>query len=226
MKKVLVLLLLCLGLCGCTAEYNLTIKEDFFDEQIFINIPYTEIPKPAIDNYRGRYVPITINSNESKRYINNVSENGNGYVEKYNYKHEFDTFSKSYFINNCYDNVNIKQNGNLFSIITDNHFNCIVGDDGFFVEQVVVNLKTDYKVINNNADEVKDNTYTWIFNESNYQNKSIEVEINTNTAKKTLNNVIDNISNKEMIIILLVLVILFVILYVYMKGKQKKKNKF
>lgn len=222
MKKAFVLLIMCLCLCGCAAEYNLTIEEDSFDEQVFINIPFTEIPKTAINNYKGRYVPITTNSNEVKRYINNISKDENGYVEEYNYKHKFDTFSKSYFINNCYNDVNIKQTGDLISIYTGKRFNCIVGDDGFFVEQVIVNLKTDFKVIKNNADEVSGNTYTWIFNESNYQNKPIEMEINTNTVIKTFNKIVD----VEVIIVLLILITLFIIVYMYIKRKQLKKNEF
>ncbi|MBQ9011295.1 MAG: hypothetical protein IJ093_01445 [Bacilli bacterium] len=226
MRKKLLFLLVCFCLCGCSAEYNLTINANEFEENVFVYIPYEEIPI-GVDFSNSNNKISVLNSKDDYNY--NVSENENGYVEQYSYKHVADAIKNSYFISNCYGNSSITQTENNIIIKTADRFNCIVGDDGFYVEQVKVNITTDLKVLSNNADEINGNTYTWIFDESNYQNKPINMTIQKkNVVQRTMNNFlttfVDAIKNNYLVFILAVIIVLGTIIYVYISKKQKENN--
>jgi len=104
---------------------------------------------------------------------------------------------------------------------------CLV--DGFYMDNVVVNIKTDLKVSKNNADKVEGNTYTWIINKDNYSNKPINIEISKlSTSQSILNNITNEnyILSGGLVIIILVLVICVSVIYIFMKRKHKKTNDF
>ena len=50
MKRILMVITILLVLCGCSNEYNLTIKDGKFSEDINVTIPKSMIPtKPSVE---------------------------------------------------------------------------------------------------------------------------------------------------------------------------------
>ena len=98
----------------------------------------------------------------------------------------------------------------------------LASDDGLKADSVKINITTELNVINNNADEVVGNVYTWYINDSNYQNKTVEI-----TLEKAF-QIEDVLPQSEasyltfIIVAVIILVALIIILFV--KHKAKKNN--
>lgn len=216
-KKILILTVLVLTLTGCSAEYNLEINENSYNESVNIYLPKYDFSNDSINGILENKTPITQNGDEKKYYSNSVSENDNNYIINENYNHSFDTITSSYFITRCYGGNVIKKRDNLITINTDSEFKCINMDDGAKVDSVQINIKTNQKVLSNNADAIKGNTYTWNINEDNYLNKPINMEIRI--KGKTFTN-----SQIEMAIIFSIIVLVGALIYLFVKGKKEKNN--
>lgn len=82
-----------------------------------------------------------------------------------------------------------------------------------------INIRTNYKVLENNADSVNGNIYTWVFNKDS--NKSIDMLIDTSNSNnsfvviETLNNVFP--------IVCIVIVVFVVFLLLLLKNKKNNK---
>ena len=80
-----------------------------------------------------------------------------------------------YLIARCYDNQNITYENNVLKINASG-FNCY--DKYSVLNNVNLNVTTNYKVLNNNADKVVGNTYTWNITKNNVSNINIERDFN------------------------------------------------
>ena len=113
-------------------------------------------------------------------------------------------------------------------------------DDGFYMDSVTITIKTDLTVLNSNADNVNDNTYTWIINENNYQNKPIILSIEKPETNNNQENVIsaenntndnhlaDSVVNDSpygLYVVLIVVIVLIIITVLFIKHKTNKANK-
>ena len=67
-------------------------------------------------------------------------------------------FDKSSLINTCFENHEIVDLGNYYSIKLSGEFYCL------YAKNINVNVTSNLNVISNNAKKVKDNTYTWVIN--------------------------------------------------------------
>ena len=92
-------------------------------------------------------------------------------------------------------------------------------DEYPLLEEVTVNIKTDYLVEENNADSVDGNTYTWVFNKDS--KKSIDIVIDTS---KSGDRVLGIVNVSTVITIGVVIGIVLVIL-VLLLIRNKKNNK-
>ena len=144
----------------------------------------TDIPKavPGIDvELDDRVTPFIENdqyplvNNTKVKYKKKVKKSGNNTIVnlKYNYSHE--EFRKSSTFKNCFRHAEFKEKRNGYSLDFSGDFYCLYGDE------VVINIKTDNKVLSNNADKVSGNTYTWVINRKNLGH----VKINMELSKKT-----------------------------------------
>ena len=86
------------------------------------------------------------------------------------------------------------------------------------LEEVTVNIKTDYLVEEDNADKVDGNTYTWVFDRDS--NKNINMVIDTT---ETIKEIDSRKSNNTMIIVSIVLVIGVILLLLFVKYKKNDK---
>lgn len=198
MKKILLMFILIIMLSGCSVEYNVNFEDESFKENGYLienkekkdyvskngftfeeQIEYTY--QSMHDILNGQETEKT-RSFELKR-IDTNKEIGLTYSNEL----KQNNYYLSPIIRQCYDNVKITNEQNNIKISTGNYFKCF--DYYELLSDVTVNFVTNYKVINNNADEIKDNTYIWTINKNNFKNKEISIEMDkTNVLYNTLLN--------------------------------------
>lgn len=181
MKKVLLIISI-LFFTGCTAEYNLHFSEKTITESIKI-IPETNQEQENVKSLESREIYAIIDKDEMHPYEVKQIEVNNYKTYEYTYNYSFNEFKRSTFTR-CYDAYSILDENDVITFSTSKNFKCMVYDY-MKIDNVVVNISTDYKVINHNADEVNGNVYTWRINDKNKDNKPIKFSY-TKNAKRSL----------------------------------------
>lgn len=183
MKKNILLLILILILTGCTSEYNINFDNDEIKENIVVTIPDSSIPiyteeereaniapddpvTPFIENDQYPFL-----NNEEIKYKKNVDKKGDITTVTLDYTYTHDSFQKARTFKSCFEEPYYEENKDSYTLNFSGNFYCLYGDE------LKINLKTNNEVLENNADEVKGNVYTWIVNRDNYQKLNINIEI-------------------------------------------------
>ena len=180
-KRLLLLILLLFFLCGCDATVNLNITGNSVNEEITItafpdNEHYTDA-NMLLHSFRD-YIPafgsVPIVDTEPdvevsgvKYYQKSVSQVGSGYNFIYKYNYQLSNYKDATSVKEGFKSVsidNIKQDGTIrFS--TDNA-GLIYFKNYPSLNNVTVNVTTDYEVLENNADSINGNVYTWKFDKN------------------------------------------------------------
>lgn len=193
-SKILILLVGLFFLSGCEAVYNIELTNNGIKDELNIN-NYdvsswnTGSPtyKTLIDNnYKDFNLAVDKNTPgypEVYRklpgydYYNKVLINdSNNYGIKFSYNHNFNSYSKSPLLD-FYNNISIKNNMNSLIIDTGDSSGCYLFDNYKLMDKLTINIKSNYVVSKHNADNVKDNLYTWIITKDNYKNKTVHIEV-------------------------------------------------
>lgn len=230
--KYFSLILIIFMMCGCSAEVNLEISDNNIDESVDItfyqNAVYSkDIIKSSFRNYIPIYASDVIVDAEIdqpfpdiKYYEKTETDLGNGYLFNYRYNFDINEYEEARTVKDGFRNYNISVNdsNHTISITTDNN-GLLYFDDYPLLEEVRVNIKTDYFVEENNADSVDGNIYTWFFNRDS--NKSIDMLINTeNNVSNGYNlNIIDNLTP----IVFVIVVVLVILLLLILKNRNNNK---
>ena len=225
------LILIIFMMCGCTAEVNLEISDSKIKESVDITFYqdaiYTkDIIKASFRNYIPIYArDVIVDAEEdrpfpnTKYYEKTETDLGNGYRFNYSYDFNINEYEEARTIKDGFRSYNVsvdQDNGNI-SISTDNN-GLLYFDDYPLLEQVRINIRTNYLVEENNADSVNGNTYTWIFDKDT--KKSINMLINTSTNDNSANIGIENVIFPIICIVLFVFVVLLILFQ-----KNNKNNK-
>ena len=220
MKKILLIIALLL-FTGCTAEYNLNFYEDTVEEKITV-IPTTSEEQENTQYLENRDFYAIIDQEKSFLYERKQEKQENFDINEYSYKYKFDEFKQSRFTT-CYDAYTLIDENNIVTLSTSKKFNCMIYDY-MPIDNLKINITTEYKVIENNADEVNGNTYTWNINNENASNKPIKISYNKKQKRKlTLKEFIEK--NKTNLILLAGLLALFIIITLSIMIKHKRVNK-
>lgn len=220
MKKI-VLVISILFLTGCTVEYNLHFSSDSIKEQITI-IPETNQEQENTKTLEKTEYFAIIDKNRNLPYEVKQNKIGNYTSYTYTYDYGFSEFKQSSFTR-CYDAYTILEENNIISLNTSKKFNCMVYNYNK-IDNIKINITTDYKVIESNADEINGNVYTWNINNSNYENKSIKFSYNIKQKRIiTLKEFLEQ--NKLSITIIGVSLILLVLVTISIYIKHKRVNK-
>lgn len=173
MKKIIIVLISLLLLTGCTIDYNLVIDKDSIKEAITgtaykeeyevreedtsLNLFYTFINEDVNPLISGNGL-----------YTKDIKEIDNGINYKYDfiYKNNYD---KSKIINSCFENNNVKETDTYYSIELSGEFYCLYSD------KININVISNYVVLENNAKEVNGNKYSWVIDDSNNVNISLNI---------------------------------------------------
>lgn len=203
MKKW-ILLLLILVVTGCSANYNLTITNESVLEDLSLSSSKSEIDNDIFKLATSH--DLNVYNDSSEVYEMSDDSSLDDYIASYKYKHDISKYAGSFVLNRCFIRQNYTVNNkDYFMIETGPSFYCIDMEDDLFVDEVRVNITTKLEVLDNNADVINGNVYTWIIDGSNYKNKPISIKIkkDKSVSAKTKN------SSIFIVIIALVLVVLF-----------------
>ncbi len=215
-RKLLICFFIIFLMTGCSASYNLTIDNNSFSEDIDINF----VSDHAVSNGYCN-VPSVVSSTE-EYYDCDMTNNGVNYNIKYNYTYNLNSVNNGFFINRCYSNVDIQDTGDKIVLSTSDYFDCIYMYDIGKVDKVNINIKTDLKVLNNNADSISGNVYTWLIDETNYENKPILMEMQKDVMAKDI--IEENDSFFTLWFVITFLIFVLVVAYVIIKIKAKRNN--
>lgn len=234
-KTYIVLVGIVFLLTGCTVDYNLNIDDSFIKEDIsFVerNTNTFDIIRPYgtfwMDNisYRelmNEYMKMDVAAtNDNLHFYNKnlITDNGLGLHLKYNFA--IDDYGLNKVVYNCYKYFNVDNENGIYTISTSKAFLCF-NEDNPLLEQVNVNIKTKYQVLENNANVVNGDTYSWIINKENADDSQIFIKFQTKN-NRGLDNIISE-DNQFLILILGVIgiVSIVVVTYIYLKGKKNNK---
>lgn len=228
-KKILLIFILVFMLCGCSVEYNVTLDDETFKETGFLiekkeNKDYVSKNGFTFEkqlDYTYQSMHDILNGQETEKTqsfelkkIDTDKEIGLNYSNEL----EQNNYFLSPILRQCYDGVSVKNNNSYIKISTGNYFKCF--DYYELLDNVTVNFTTNYKVVSNNADEIKENTYTWFINKNNYKTKEIAIQIDKSVVSNntTLDEKESNILTIFLIGTLLVAIFIFGF-YTYYKVK-------
>jgi len=186
MKKILLLAITCLLLTGCTINYNLEIEDNYFKETITGNVLNKEIEQKEnqtdinLFNYLiNNEQTATINNNSF--YDKTLNRNNNSIDYNYSFTYNEDTINNSRILNECFESFTFETKDNQYQFSTLGDFYCD------YTDEIKINITTDYKVTNHNANKKNKNTYTWIINSENKDNIQLYMNINKNEKNNNLN---------------------------------------
>jgi len=169
--KILIIIISIFIFSGCKGEYNIIINKDLtISENVNISIENK-------DNAYEKTINLFENNDiEESRY--NVTQNDD-YVN-IKYKEDFSNF-EDYFLNSKFYNRIISNedfNKNNKGLKYKSFANLKLDDkensklnNSFYISNLKINITSPYTIKENNADEVKNNTLTWILNENDTQKK-------------------------------------------------------
>lgn len=224
------MLFLLLIISGCDVNYNITISNDSVSESSNFLFALSDMDSDEyygvgnrfssfsefIDNYyKQDYYAYSYNFNDLSKYEKSTfsNSNGNGFELKYNYN--LNNYGNSNMFNACRNSSYNIDDKNI-TIDVRNICNCFYNDSYNNLDTVKVNINSNLKVLNNNADSVKDNIYTWVIDKENCLDKSIYIKV-----KKSQNygNVLIIITTLS----ILIFIVIFMVFYIRRKNIQSNK---
>lgn len=185
--KIIVFIFMIVFMTGCSATYNVTIEDSTIVEDLTVE---NDFSSNQIKAYIENVVPVSINVGCFIDYDQDDIKNTERIptVNYYDITSKKDTelnatstvylneYKNSRIANSLFNKININNYEDKISIYG---FNGLVAFDlNPELESVTVNITVkDKKVITNDADKVNNNTYTWIFNRSTNNSKTLYLEM-------------------------------------------------
>lgn len=179
MKRILMVITILLVLCGCSNEYNLTIKDGKFSEDINVTIPKSMIPtKPSVEpefsiEEDDRITPFIEKEQyayDDKAYEKTVTEDEKNYYVNLKYEYTAEEFKKGQALS-CFENVTYENNDDYYLINLSGRFYCLYG------RETVINIKVYDEVVEENATTKNRDVYTWVINNRNVKDTNISLKI-------------------------------------------------
>lgn len=219
MKKKLLILLLLFFITGCKVNYKLDITKDlkvkeelspsetieYFDKEY----EYYE-REDAIDAlYRVFKDRISVKYD----YVHNKNETG--IIATHDYKSLKNYLKENNLYKQFFENIDYIEKGSIITIKSTGDFYKYTCQDNtkFIIEDFELQIKIPFKVIENNADEVKGNTYIWRIN-SKTEDKKIVLKFDSSILN----------ANKYDLLIIISLVVIIVLAVLFVRYKVKSSN--
>lgn len=193
-KKIIILLISLFLLTGCTVNYELLIVNNNITESIYVsnnNIILNQNILSTIKDDYGVYYNIEYNGDpphcDSEECVNEVEPvyNYNSFSASAVY-YGFDNYQRSKVIDDFFGNFKVSQNNTVYFLTATPNTNLqsVLNDVNYIkapVDEIVINIVIPNKVIENNADQVNGNTYTWIYNKDT-ANKVLTISYDTSVS--------------------------------------------
>ena len=217
MKNKIIILLSLLLLTGCTVNYNLEINKDTLNETITGTVTKEESSQES--NATGLSTVYSIINedqkpvyNKEELYQKELKESGNNINYTFKYNYNIEDFVNSTIINTGFENKEIEEIDNYYSIRLSGNFYCL------YSKKINIAVTSNLKVASNNADKIKDNTYIWTI-DKNTTNIELVVDKNTPYTKPIKRG----ISSTFRIVCFIVLVVLSSLAYILYKKKNSSE---
>lgn len=220
--KIFLITITILLASGCSIKYNLVIDKNGATENINAEFANNESNRKLVDKLYKQERSAYYDFDNGKTYYYEVKRLDDtrktiGLNYRYNYyKHEKLQYSNA--LTQCFYNVSVVKDKEFITINTSKGINCLSHDGQKLVNKIDVSIRTDYKVVENNADEHSNNNYMWYINGKNSNNKSIYIKIDYKEKAVSMSNE-DKIL---LIVIAAIIVVAFISLILYTSHRNKK----
>ena len=227
--SILLVLLLC---SGCSVTYNLDIDSKLnLTENVSIDAD-TSSDIEDISDY-NKFLPISYYADESSIFSEkkdgvdyyNMGKKDDNTSINFDYVFDVDKINDSVFAHSCYNYITVMNSYNKdeqrdeLLISTSKNFLCFDNYDN--LDNVTVKIHTKRSVYSNNADFVDKNTYIWNINETNKNNASIQMVINSEIIDEGIPFWEQNV----LFIIVAIVMLISLIIYIFVKKRSDKVNK-
>lgn len=222
-KKFFLSIFILLLATGCDGTYNLEIYDNRYKEDITV-----------AENNPSNWYTTNKNGVSFNQLLTEEYNRDNFYYKKkltsttttmgLNYKSDFDldTYSSIAIPYRCYQYFTVLDEGDDIVISTSTKNICY--DLYEWLDNITINVKTNHKVLDSNADSVKNGVYTWHLTRDNASNKSIQIKFSTKKFIVNYNN--ENLkSNLSLPLIIGIVLILAGVVLLILRMVQKNANK-
>lgn len=179
-KKIIIFLLLMIVSTGCKVKYNITINEEGTVNETVLATRSADFFAEYKNSSVGRVVSLMLKPhldtlNEKKYVVDNyITSSDSGVIVKKDYSNLKDYSNNTIFLSQYSDKINYSEDGDKVTISTTGVFSHSDQDQTKFpVSDAAISIKVPFKVTNHNADSVVDDTYTWIFDEKDNEERTI-----------------------------------------------------
>ncbi len=176
MKKLVLLIGLLILLTGCTAEVNINVSSSGIYEQVnIVTYANQNLTKDQLSGAFREYVPAFVDDlmadgeADTKKdgisyYSRNMTDIGNGYKTTYGFKFGFDNYNRSRTVQEGFKDA-IIQNDTVDKQIMFTTDSSGIKYFGYYpeLENIKINITSEYAVKESNADYVNNGVYTWVF---------------------------------------------------------------
>ena len=169
------LFLLIIFISGCDVNYNINIDEEFITENIDLceNIDTAKLKRTIYGN--DYYTDLLLDLQIGYEHYNGeivVKDSENVCYSYDEYEHLHENYQYDTIAFQCYDEIKVENNGDIINIEATG-FNCFDYFDD--LENVKINLKTIYPVVESNAKSIEKDTYIWEFDRNNLNDANINI---------------------------------------------------
>lgn len=203
MKKKILFLLIIVILTGCQVNADVNINYDYtVDEKIDV----------LFDN------ELAVNFNSSKEYAKSYLEYYNPVIKLKDYDYDIeekkdtssviftkksknicDSINYSLFTIYLYDNIECTENEYYMEIksVGNQSVSAPSNEKKFNVESLKLNIKLPIVAEENNADEIKDNVYSWYYDENSLRSKNLYLKVDKTKLEENRKNIEEKIKNDK-----------------------------
>lgn len=220
MKKIWITLLLLLFITGCQFRYDIDINDGEITEKRTMLIDNSSVKnndiKGSIENIISKYsINMDMMIAPETKVIKEKQLSGYQTITKY----KLGDYKNSDILNMCYKSYNVIIDNSKIYLSTGREFTCY--NSLVELENVEINITTNHKVLDHNADKVDGNKYSWFVTKSNASNKPINIEL----SETEMINSDDNKGLKDKFkIVFISIVAFFVIIVIIMLVIKRKRS--
>ncbi len=216
MKKILLLITFLFILTGCTINYELKINKDDINEMITGTVTKEESDiDPEETSLNLFYTLVNFEQsalfNADSFYDKKITEKDN-YLE-YNANYTYiNNFKDSNIINTCFEKHEINETDDFYDIHLSGNFYCL------FSKKININITSNMAVLENNADSVNKNTYSWVIDDS----KDVDILLTASKNIEAFNAKEESVFSVYKIITFILLIILIIASLIIYKKRNSE----
>lgn len=218
-KRIFFLIIVLVSLSGCTAQYNVEIKNNQIKENV--NIKYSKNDDGSKKYFStNKFYSIMDSSSNFKEYKKKII-NKSGYQNvNFSYEYTISEYESAVPLKSCFKAYNVLNESKYYIFSTSKGLTCAKEENTLLLKGLDVIIKTNHVVKSSNADEVKGYKYIWHFNKENLEDKNLYI-------KMYQNKYVFNYDNEFTIKLLLSLgfIVIVVISVIIIFSKIKRANK-